>query len=163
RVQDLRRGFCPRGQRHLRWGDGDTDGDRDRPHARARADRAAPRRAAGAHPGIAGALRASPRRDAPGRAELVPGRRAPADLPRAATGRDMILRIEGSYHGHHDSVMVSVRPPLQELGEHGAAGTVPFGAGHPRPTTALTLAIPFNDLGALERALADRQGAVAAL
>jgi glutamate-1-semialdehyde 2,1-aminomutase len=88
---------------------------------------------------------------------------AAVHVARAATGRDVILKIEGSYHGHHDSVMVSVRPPLEELGEHGAAGTVPFGAGHPRATTALTLAIPFNDLGALERALADRHGAVAAL
>src|ERR671915_2188415 len=38
-------------------------------------------------------------------------------LARAATGRDLILKIEGSYHGHHDAVMVSVRPPLDALGE----------------------------------------------
>jgi len=88
---------------------------------------------------------------------------AAVHLARAATGRDVILKIEGSYHGHHDSVMVSVRPPLEELGERGAAGTVPFGAGHPRATTELTLAIPFNDLGALERALTEREGSVAAL
>ena len=31
-------------------------------------------------------------------------------LARGATGRDTILKIEGSYHGHHDSVMVSVYP-----------------------------------------------------
>src|SRR3954466_10509452 len=36
-------------------------------------------------------------------------------LARAATGRDLVLKIEGSYHGHHDAVMVSVRPPLDRL------------------------------------------------
>src|SRR4051794_4750592 len=35
-------------------------------------------------------------------------------LARGATGRDVILKIEGSYHGHHDAVMVSVRPPLDQ-------------------------------------------------
>ena len=34
-------------------------------------------------------------------------------LARGATGRDLVLKIEGSYHGHHDAVMVSVRPPLE--------------------------------------------------
>ena len=38
-------------------------------------------------------------------------------LARAATGRDLVLKIEGSYHGHHDAVMVSVRPPLDQLGD----------------------------------------------
>ena len=37
-------------------------------------------------------------------------------LARGATGRDVILKIEGSYHGHHDAVMVSVYPSLEELG-----------------------------------------------
>src|SRR3954469_10787456 len=35
-------------------------------------------------------------------------------LMRAATGRDRILKVEGSYHGHHDSVMVSVLPDVDE-------------------------------------------------
>ena len=84
-------------------------------------------------------------------------------LARAATGRDLILKIEGSYHGHHDAVMVSVRPPLEALGERGQAGSVPFGAGHPRAMTELTRAIPFNDAGVLERALDDIGDRVAAL
>jgi glutamate-1-semialdehyde 2,1-aminomutase len=46
-------------------------------------------------------------------------------LARAATGRDVVLKIEGSYHGHHDAVMVSVRPPLHQLPERGVPGTVP--------------------------------------
>jgi glutamate-1-semialdehyde 2,1-aminomutase len=84
-------------------------------------------------------------------------------LARAATGRDVVLKIEGSYHGHHDAVMVSVRPPLDQLGERGVPGSVPFGAGHPRAVSELTLAIPFNDADVLERVLDDMGDRVAAL
>ena len=84
-------------------------------------------------------------------------------LARAATGRDVVLKIEGSYHGHHDAVMVSVRPPLDQLGERGAPGSVPFGAGHPHAVTELTKAIPFNDADVLERVLDDIGDQVAAL
>ncbi|MEA2360362.1 MAG: glutamate-semialdehyde -aminomutase [Solirubrobacteraceae bacterium] len=84
-------------------------------------------------------------------------------LARAATGRDVVLKIEGSYHGHHDAVMVSVRPPLDQLGERGAPGSVPFGAGHPRAVTELTMAIPFNDADVLARVLQDMGDRVAAL
>jgi glutamate-1-semialdehyde 2,1-aminomutase len=84
-------------------------------------------------------------------------------LARAATGRDLILKIEGSYHGHHDAVMVSVRPPLEALGEREQPGSVPFGAGHPQAMTELTRAIPFNDPDLLERVLDDIGDRVAAL
>ncbi len=84
-------------------------------------------------------------------------------LARAATGRDLILKIEGSYHGHHDAVMVSVRPPLDVLGERGDAGSVPYGAGHPHAVTELTRAIPFNDADVLERVLGEIGDRVAAL
>jgi glutamate-1-semialdehyde 2,1-aminomutase len=84
-------------------------------------------------------------------------------LSRAATARDLVLKIEGSYHGHHDAVMVSVRPPLDQLGERGVPGSVPFGAGHPHAVRELTLAIPFNDADVLERVLDDIGERVAAL
>jgi glutamate-1-semialdehyde 2,1-aminomutase len=84
-------------------------------------------------------------------------------LARAATGRDVVLKIEGSYHGHHDAVMVSVRPPLDQLGERDAPGSVPFGAGHPRAVSELTKAIAFNDADLLERVLDDIGDQVAAL
>jgi glutamate-1-semialdehyde 2,1-aminomutase len=84
-------------------------------------------------------------------------------LARAATGRDLVLKIEGSYHGHHDAVMVSVRPRLDQLGERGVPASVPFGAGHPRAVSELTLAIPFNDADVLEKVLEDIGERVAAL
>jgi glutamate-1-semialdehyde 2,1-aminomutase len=84
-------------------------------------------------------------------------------LARAATGRDVVLKIEGSYHGHHDAVMVSVRPPLDQLGERGVPASVPYGAGHPHAVSELTLAIPFNDADVLERVLGDMGDRIAAL
>jgi glutamate-1-semialdehyde 2,1-aminomutase len=74
-------------------------------------------------------------------------------LARGATGRDTILKIEGSYHGHHDTVMVSVYPPLEALGDRDDPVSVPYGGGIPRAFTELTRAVPFNDAEALESAL----------
>ena len=74
-------------------------------------------------------------------------------LARGATGRDTILKIEGSYHGHHDSVMVSVYPPLEALGARDDPVSVPYGAGVPEAMTTLTRAIPFNDSEALQSVL----------
>ncbi len=74
-------------------------------------------------------------------------------LARGATGRDILLKIEGSYHGHHDSVMVSVYPPLEALGERDDPVSVPYEAGVPQALTELTRAVPFNDADALESVL----------
>jgi len=74
-------------------------------------------------------------------------------LSRGATGRDMLLKIEGSYHGHHDAVMVSVYPPLEALGDRDDPVSVPYGAGYPRAITELTRSVPFNDADALESVL----------
>ena len=84
-------------------------------------------------------------------------------LARAATGRDLILKIEGSYHGHHDAVMVSVYPELEELGDRDDPRSVVYGAGYPRALTELTRAVPFNDAVALESVLNKLDGQVAGL
>ena len=74
-------------------------------------------------------------------------------LARGATGRDTMLKIEGSYHGHHDSVMVSVYPELEDLGDRDDPVSVPYGGGTPRAMTELTRSVPFNDADALESVL----------
>ena len=84
-------------------------------------------------------------------------------LARGATGRDVMLKIEGSYHGHHDAVMVSVYPELEDLGQRDDPISVPYGAGYPRALTELTRAVPFNDADALERVLDKLSGQVAGL
>jgi glutamate-1-semialdehyde 2,1-aminomutase len=74
-------------------------------------------------------------------------------LARGATGRDGILKIEGSYHGHHDAVMVSVYPALEALGDRDDPVSVPYGAGYPKAITDLTRSVPFNDADALAAVL----------
>jgi glutamate-1-semialdehyde 2,1-aminomutase len=84
-------------------------------------------------------------------------------LARGVTGRDVILKIEGSYHGHHDAVMVSVYPALEALGDRDDPRSVPYGDGYPLALTELTRAVPFNDADALESALSKLDGQVAGL
>jgi glutamate-1-semialdehyde 2,1-aminomutase len=84
-------------------------------------------------------------------------------LARGITGRDHILKIEGSYHGHHDAVMVSVYPDLKDLGERDDPVSVPYGAGYPKALTELTRSVPFNDADALEKVLQKLEGEVAGL
>ena len=54
-----------------------------------------------------------------------------ARLMRAKTGRDLLIKIEGTYHGHHDSLMFSVIPDPDLMGPREHPVTVPAGARHP--------------------------------
>jgi glutamate-1-semialdehyde 2,1-aminomutase len=84
-------------------------------------------------------------------------------LMRAITGRDLIVKVEGCYHGHHDSVMVSVQPGADEVGPAGRPNRVASGTGIPQAITDLTLVVPYNDLAALEAVLAEREGEIAGM
>ena len=63
-------------------------------------------------------------------------------LARGATGNDVIVKIEGSYHGHHDAVMVSVKPPAELMGERERPNAVPYGLGYPSTTAVADPAGP---------------------
>ncbi|MBO0843999.1 MAG: aspartate aminotransferase family protein [Nocardioides sp.] len=84
-------------------------------------------------------------------------------LMRAATGRDRILKVEGCYHGHHDSVMVSVSPDVDEIGPADLPTGVVDNSGIPEGITGLTTIVPFNDLAAVEAALARHPDQVAGM
>jgi len=84
-------------------------------------------------------------------------------LARGATDRDLIIKIEGSYDGHHDAVMVSCYPELNELGPREDPNPIPFGSGYPRAVVELTRPVPFNDADILEQVLARYEGQVAGL
>ena len=75
-------------------------------------------------------------------------------LARGATGKDIIVKIEGTYHGHHDAVMVSVKPPAELMGDRDRPNAIPYGLGYPSTTASQTRPVPFNDADALERVLA---------
>jgi glutamate-1-semialdehyde 2,1-aminomutase len=72
-------------------------------------------------------------------------------IARAFTGRDTIVKIFGSYHGHHDYAMVSIGVPYDEIGDRENYASLPYGEGIPRPVAELTVPVPFNDAGAMER------------
>jgi glutamate-1-semialdehyde 2,1-aminomutase len=72
-------------------------------------------------------------------------------IARALTGRDTIVKIFGSYHGHHDYVMVSIGVPYDQIGDRDKYDSLPYGAGIPQSVADLTIAVPFNDAGAMER------------
>lgn len=84
-------------------------------------------------------------------------------LARGIKGRDVIIKVEGTYHGHHDSVMVSVKPPAALMGDRARPNGVPYGIGFPAAIAELTIPVPFNDADALERALQEHAGQVAGL
>ena len=84
-------------------------------------------------------------------------------LARAATGRDLIIKVEGCYHGHHDSVEVSVLPEADEVGPRDHPIGVPGNSGIPAAIRDLVVVVPFNDPEAVARALAEHRGQVAGM
>jgi glutamate-1-semialdehyde 2,1-aminomutase len=77
-------------------------------------------------------------------------------LARGATGRDVIVKFDGCYHGHADSLLV-------KAGSGGATFGVPDSLGVPAPLAALTLTAPYNDLEAVRGLFRARGGEVAAV
>ncbi|WP_041640503.1 glutamate-1-semialdehyde 2,1-aminomutase [Magnetococcus marinus] len=77
-------------------------------------------------------------------------------LARAATGRDAILKFDGCYHGHADSLLVAAGSGLATFG-------VPSSPGVTRGTAKDTLTVPFNDLAAVEACFAQHPEGIAAV
>jgi glutamate-1-semialdehyde 2,1-aminomutase len=73
---------------------------------------------------------------------------------RAFTGRDRIVKVEGGYHGHHDEVMVSMKPALDMAGPAHSPYSVPMTKGIPSSLLAEVSVVPYNDPAALEAVLA---------
>ena len=73
-------------------------------------------------------------------------------VARGFTGRERLVKIEASYHGHHDALMVSVEPPPDKMGPADAPASFAQSEGIPKAVVELTTVVPFNDLPALERA-----------
>ncbi len=77
-------------------------------------------------------------------------------LARGFTGRDKIIKFEGCYHGHVDALLV-----------HAGSGALTHGqpdsAGVPKEFAGLTIALPFNDLAAVQEAFRRNPGQIAAI
>ena len=77
-------------------------------------------------------------------------------LARAATGRDLILKFEGCYHGHADAFLVVAGSGVATL-------SLPDSPGVPATTSGLTLTAPYNDLEAAAAAFAEHGSRLAAV
>src|SRR5438270_2556715 len=77
-------------------------------------------------------------------------------LARAATGRSKIIKFDGGYHGHVDSLLV-------KAGSGGATFNVPDSAGVPAEVTQLTISVPYNHLDAVTIAMDENADDVAAI
>lgn len=77
-------------------------------------------------------------------------------LARAATGRDLVVKFAGAYHGHSDALLVEAGSGVATLAIAGSAGV-------PDAVAATTIVLPFNDPGAVAQAFADHPGRIAAV
>jgi len=77
-------------------------------------------------------------------------------LARGYTGRDLVVKIEGCYHGHMDGLLVKAGSGLTTLG-------TPTSPGVPASYAACTLTMPFNDLDAAQQIFAERGEEIACL
>ena len=77
-------------------------------------------------------------------------------LARGATGRDLVIKFRGGYHGHSDAMLVEAGSGVATLG-------IPGSAGVPAAVAAGTIVVPINDLDAVSVALARHRGKVAAI
>ena len=77
-------------------------------------------------------------------------------LARGYTGRSVIVKFAGCYHGHVDSLLAAAGSGVATFG-------LPDSAGVPASSAAETIVLPYNDIGALEAAFAERGGEIAAV
>jgi glutamate-1-semialdehyde 2,1-aminomutase len=84
-------------------------------------------------------------------------------LMRAITGRDLIIKVEGCYHGHHDSVQISVTPEADDIGPAERPVGAPASTGIPEAILSLTKIASFNSVDSVRRLLEENPGQVAGM
>jgi glutamate-1-semialdehyde 2,1-aminomutase len=85
-------------------------------------------------------------------------------LARGLTGRDIVIKFEGQYHGMHDYVLFSTAGvPVEGLGSRFRPIALQSSSGIPEPIRALVRTLPFNDLELVERVFTDEGQRIAAV
>jgi glutamate-1-semialdehyde 2,1-aminomutase len=84
-------------------------------------------------------------------------------IARACTGRDKIIKFEGSYHGLHDTALVSVKPKEDQYGDIDAPNSVPGGGGVPKAAVDNVVIATFNNLKSVENRFRQFPGQIAAI
>jgi glutamate-1-semialdehyde 2,1-aminomutase len=77
-------------------------------------------------------------------------------LARGATGRDLVIKFDGCYHGHADTLLVAAGSGVATLG-------IPGSPGVPEAVAQSTLSLPFNDIEAIKKVMADKGDKVACI
>ena len=77
-------------------------------------------------------------------------------VARAATGRQLVVKFGGAYHGHSDGLLVDAGSGVATLAIAGSAGV-------PEAVAATTIVLPFNDAAAVSLAFAEHHGEIAAV
>mgnify|MGYP001817585447 FL=1 len=77
-------------------------------------------------------------------------------LARGATGRELVIKFDGCYHGHADTLLVAAGSGVATLG-------IPGSPGVPEAVAQATLSLPFNDIEAVEKVMADKGDKVACI
>jgi glutamate-1-semialdehyde 2,1-aminomutase len=84
-------------------------------------------------------------------------------LARAYTGRDKVVKFEGAYHGGHDGMLVSVKPPRAKVGHLRHPKPLRVGHGIPDGHVESTIVAQWNDLASVREALERNENQVAAV
>lgn len=84
-------------------------------------------------------------------------------IMRAATGRKKLIKVEGTYHGHHDSLMVSVFPSKEDAGPRERPNSIEQTPGMPAGIAEQVINVPFNDVTAVIRTFDEHGGEIAGM
>lgn len=84
-------------------------------------------------------------------------------VARGFTGRDKIIKMEGCYHGVHDTVLISFKPPIDKAGDAKMPLRVKASQGVPDGTAQNTVPCTFNDMEAMENCFRANRDQIAAV
>jgi glutamate-1-semialdehyde 2,1-aminomutase len=84
-------------------------------------------------------------------------------VARAYTGRDLILKFEGNYHGFHDHTLWSTYAPVEAYGNRRSPIPVPGSSGIPKSMREFIITLPFNDFEGFERVMRSYGDQIAAV
>ena len=83
-------------------------------------------------------------------------------VARGVTGRKKIVKMEGAYHGAHDYLLISDKPPdVSMLGPYESPKPVPDSLGTPEEIVNLTITVHFNDIDSMEKVFRKQGGEIA--
>jgi glutamate-1-semialdehyde 2,1-aminomutase len=84
-------------------------------------------------------------------------------MARAFTGRDMVMKFEGCYHGSNSDLLFSIKPSMDVAGPAERPNAIPAGPGIPFGMKGSIVVAPFNDIASTEKIVESVDGNIAAI